>query len=140
MFGLPNSIKDHIADMADVEEYWKKIFRNEVLTKIDKGYRMIGLTSTGEPCANCYYYYRSSYGYDCGNNPYHLHAEDNEIILREVSYEEYINHCENNSWSYSGSSYETFWLCEQERIKREKEEQLKFEEEIFADLAKRGFA
>lgn len=139
MFELPESVRNYIADIADVDGYWKEVFRNEVLTKIDKGYRMIGLTSTGEPCSNCYYYYKSGLGYDCGNNPYHLHNDNNEIILREVSYEEYIKYCENNSWSYSGSSYATFWHCEKERIQKEKEEQIAFEEAIFADLAKLGF-
>ena len=56
---MPSEIQEHILALAGVNDYWKRRFSNDVLSCIDKGYRLVGVcTRSGKdtPCVNCYAY------------------------------------------------------------------------------------
>ena len=53
---LPFDIKDIIYDFSDNTQYWKTRFTNDVLPKIDQGYKLVGLLGKNTICTYCYVY------------------------------------------------------------------------------------
>lgn len=45
-----------IAEFVGLDVEWKRRFSNDVLPKINKGWKEIGICRYNGPCVNCYYY------------------------------------------------------------------------------------
>lgn len=43
-----------IHDFAGTKQYWKSIYSEQVMTKINKGWKLVCLPEEGNPCLNCY--------------------------------------------------------------------------------------
>lgn len=72
-FSLPADILDTIYGFSDS---WKTRFTNDVLPKINKGNKIVGLTETINgpgPCGNCYLYADTA----CGNGTFCMNCERN---------------------------------------------------------------
>jgi len=140
---LPRESQSLITEFLGYEDYWMKIFRDEVLTELDKGYRMIALTRDGYPCLNCYaHYYEKVAGdnaYDCGNSQ-EMHAVtcenidfyvDNiyirtepriQTIFRQFSYRDFEEATRELGAIPTPKTYKEFKLAENIRVKQYKDD------------------
>lgn len=94
MFHLPTEIRELIFEMSGSCEAWKRRFSNDVLSQINKGYRVVGMFCSNHyddacdcqelvPCANCY-----CYSYDlCDHRKYD-----------QVTFDEIRSHCALTSY------------------------------------------
>jgi hypothetical protein len=114
-FNLPAEIADLIYDFGGQKKAWKMRFTNDVLTKIDKGHKIVGLWYNGDddvegmPCGNCYLYA----GTECGNEEFCMNCIGNDAgkytVMAFADYKAYFDrHEQKVSLMDAFDTYEDF--------------------------------
>lgn len=138
MFNLPSDIQNYISDYADLSNYWKKIFTKDVLSLINKGYRLTGINTS--PCKICLEKGYIDKNINCKNcflqipciTCWWYNILDSEFIPQCIFCDEYIFISYNNIKNYLPikKKYETYtdflqsdeWLDTLQELKDNKKE------------------